>query len=139
MCFNLILHHLIGRNEADTSALQERALSAWSHRTRFIMVSEICYDSFFYDFTGKLIFFVTSSVFLSKIAGVVGRFVPSLRANTLGVGVRFRSKREWLSLFERSGYRVIDSVDGFPDPVSMPLRLLFVKEVRSDYFLLVPM
>jgi hypothetical protein len=136
--FNLVLHHLVGRTESDTTVLQERSLAAWRERARFLMVSEISYDSFFFDITGKLIFLVTSSGLLSKVAAFVGRFVPSLRANTLGVGVRFRSKREWVSFFERCGYRVVEVVDGVPEALPFPLRFLFVKQIRSDYFLLVP-
>jgi hypothetical protein len=135
--FNLVLHHLIGRTEADTAMLQEKSLRAWRGRVPFLMVSEISYDSLAFDLTGKVIFAVTSSKLLSKIAGVVGKFVPSLRANTLGVGVRFRSKREWLSFFDRSGYRVLEVVEGEPEPISIPLRFLFVKQIRSDFFLLV--
>ena len=36
--------------------------------------------------------------------------VPSLKANTFGVGVRFRAHGEWLRVFESAGYDVKSSV-----------------------------
>ena len=135
VCFNLILHHLIGSNEAETARLQESALTPWNKQ--FVFVNEYCYQSFFgSDLSGRLIWAITSSKTLSAIGKVVGRIVPSLRANTFGIGVRFRSSPEWIAFFERAGFRIVSVVDGEAEPVSLARRLLLIKSIRRDSFLI---
>jgi len=63
---------------------------------------EICYEGRLHkNLTGKLIYHITSNNFLSKIARSLANFAPSLKANTFGVGVRFRSMNEWRFMVER--------------------------------------
>lgn len=135
VCFNLILHHLIGRTEAETRLLQKNALLAWGNSSARIFVNECSYESFFAEVSGRLIYMITSNRLLSAIGAVVGGLIPSLRANTFGVGVRFRSNREWTMLFEECGYSV-SCVRGNPNHTPMPLRLLLIKQIRVDSFLL---
>lgn len=133
-CFNLILHHLVAANEAATRALQIRALRAWHGKARAVFVNEYCYESFLPGFSGRLIFEVTSSSILSSVAKTVSYVVPSLRANTFGVGVRFRSHLEWTELFKEAGFRVTDAIQGTPEPIDKPRRLLLIKTIRRDSF-----
>ncbi len=137
VCFNLILHHLIGNNEAETYFLQAKALQVWQGHSQYIYVNEYIYDSYIGDLSGRLIYKVTKSPLLSAIGRIAGRFVPALRANTFGVGVRFRSHDEWLRLFEEWGFDVVGKVCSEPDRGNLFLRfLLLIRESRKDSFLL---
>lgn len=136
-CFNLVLHHLVGRDERTTKAMQVRALARWSDRTVF--VNEYIYESFFGGLSGRLIYAITVSTLLSWIAGIVGRVVPSLRANTLGVGVRFRDDHEWRRIFADAGFRVAAARQGQAERVDLPLRLLLIKSIRRNSYRLEPM
>lgn len=137
VCFNLILHHLIGSTETETRLLQKKALIAWSSTRAKIFVNEYIYESFFGNVSGRLIYEITSSKVLSAIGRVVGKIIPSLRANTFGVGVRFRAHREWLKLFEECGFCVSNVSIGEMEHTALVLRLLFIRQVRRDSFLLV--
>jgi hypothetical protein len=135
---NLILHHLVGRSEATTRELQSRALAVWLKRATSVFVNEYIYESFVDSLSGRLIFEITASAFLSTVGRLVSRFVPALRANTFNVGVRFRSHDEWRALFTAAGYAVKSVVIGEPERVSPVLRLLLIKQIRRDSFLLEP-
>jgi hypothetical protein len=137
VCFNLILHHLVGADEHSTATNQLQALRAWSSRAKAIFVNEYVYESYLGNASGRIIYAITRSKPLSTIASVIARFIPSLRANTLGVGVRFRARQEWVELFKRAGYRVASSVRSPDDPVSIPRRLLLIRGYRRESFLLV--
>jgi len=135
ICLNLILHHLIGPDESTTRKLQESALLAW--KEQYVFVHEYCYQSFFgSSLAGKLIYSITSSKWLSRLAKAVSVLVPSLRANTFGVGVRFRASYEWTELFLDNGFKVLGVINGEPEVVSAPKRLLFIESVRRDSFLI---
>jgi len=72
ICFNLILHHLVGESEEETYHLQSRALSAWHAKASAIFVNEYIYESFFVNgISANLIYNITSSRMLSH----VGRFI----------------------------------------------------------------
>lgn len=136
--FNLILHHLVGASERETRRLQIKALRAWHGNADRLFVNEYIYQSLVGNVSGRLIYAVTSSRILSYLAEKVSRFVPSLKANTFGVGVRFRSHEEWRSLFAEAGFHVIDTRIGWAERVSPPLRVLLIKAIRRDSFVLVP-
>jgi hypothetical protein len=136
-CFNLILHHLVAAGEGDTRVLQERALRAWQGRASLVFVNEYIYESWIWrDASARLIFLITNSGLLSRLAAALSRFVPSLRANTFGVGVRFRPRGQWVQIFESCGYRVEGVRTGTEEPVSLPRRLLGIRNCRRDSFLL---
>ena len=139
ICFNLILHHLVSYSEQLTSDLQMQAITQWSRNKNIkIFVNEYIYESFIRNISGRFIYLITKSKVLSTIGRIAAFFMPSLKANTFGVGVRFRSHCEWLDLFERNGFRVIQTIKGKDENVSMPRRLLLIKAIRRDSFLLSP-
>jgi hypothetical protein len=136
VCFNLILHHLVGKSDSATFALQQKALSAWHSSEARVFVNEYVYESYLPGWSTWFVYQVTSSSVLSAIAGFVGRFVPSLRANTLGVGVRFREEFDWRRLFEAAGYRVVRHRQGDEETLSLAKYVLLVRSCRRDSYLL---
>jgi hypothetical protein len=137
VCFNLILHHLVGPNEHETRALQAKALMNWRGHAQAIFVDEYIYDSWVGNASGRMIYAVTSSRVLSSIARFISRWAPSLRANTFGVGVRFRAQGEWVQLFESLGLQVAAHARGPEETISAARRLLLIRSCRRDSFLLV--
>ena len=139
VCFNLILHHLVGGSESSTRSIQSQALTAWHHRARWLFVNEYIYESHLNKrLAGRLIWAITSSPLLSAVGKLVSRWVPSLRANTFGVGVRFRAVDEWKALFRQAGYEVVAHVTGIEEGISFPRRLMLIATGRRDSFLLAP-
>jgi SAM-dependent methyltransferase len=138
VAFNLILHHLVGASGRETRELQRRALALWGAHAGAVFVNEYIYESWLGGFSAWLIFQVTRSRLLSWIGRALSALAPSLRANTFGVGVRFRPHGEWLRLFREAGYEVVSAVLGRDEPVSLPRRLLMIRKIRRDSFLLKP-
>jgi len=138
VCFNLILHHLVAEDEARTRALQKGALAAWREQGAPIFVNEYIYESFVGTISGRLIYAITSSRILSALAGFAARFIPVFRANTFGVGVRFRSHAEWKTLFREAGFSTDAVRIGENEVIKLPLRLLLIKAIRRDSFILRP-
>lgn len=136
VCFNLILHHLVGPTDKSTAQLQGTALEAWRNQPVHLFVNEYIYDSYISNLSGKLIYVITSSRVLSSIGNLVARIIPSLKANTFGVGVRFRATAEWLNFFESRGWRVTSHTRGEEEFVSKARRFLFIKSCRRDSFVL---
>jgi hypothetical protein len=136
ICFNLILHHLIGKNERETRVLQKQALTAWHGKADYLFVHEYIYESFFANISGRLIYEITRNKVLSLLGTLLGKIIPAFRANTFGVGVRFRAHNEWISLFEECGYRVVSKAYGEVEYTALPLRLLFIRQVRRDSYVL---
>lgn len=138
ICFNLILHHLVAKDEAHTRQLQMGALAAWHEQGVPIFVNEYIYESYVGTLSGRLIYSITSGRLLSAVASFAARFVPAFRANTFGVGVRFRSHKEWLALFREAGFSAKAVRIGADEDVKLPLRLLLIKAIRRDSFILRP-
>jgi len=136
VCFNLILHHLVAQNEAQTRQLQISALAAWHEQGTRIFVNEYIYESFIDQMSGRLIYAITSSKLLSSIGSLTARFIPAFKANTFGVGVRFRSHDEWVALFRDAGFATQRVRFGTEEAIKLPLRLLLIKTIRRDSFLL---
>lgn len=138
VCFNLILHHLVAQSEGRTRALQQKALGVWHGQAKAVFVNEYIYESFVSTASGWLIYRITKSRALSTICKLISRVIPSFRANTFGVGVRFRAHQEWRELFAESGYEVAGCRIGKPEHISPPLRCLLIREIRRDSFWLIP-
>ena len=136
VCFNLILPHLVGSTEVTTLRLQGAALDAWRDEPVRIFVNEYIYDSYLGNFSGHLIYRITSSRALSFLGKLVAKVVPSLKANTFNIGVRFRSAEEWISFFEKRHWNVVGHVRGEEELVSLARRCLLIKSCRRDSFVL---
>lgn len=134
-CFNLVLHHLVGDSERATRKLQLAALGNW--RDRPVFVNEYIYDSWLGDAAGRVIYALTASRHLVPALRLIGRIVPALRANTSGVGVRFRSRGAWEKLFREAGFTVAAHSRGREEQVQWLLRPL-IRSIRRDSFLLQP-
>jgi hypothetical protein len=52
------------------------------------------------------------------------------------VGVRFRSRASWQKLFEEAEFEIVRHRTERNEAVSAPRRLLLVKNIRREYFLL---
>lgn len=136
VCFNLILHHLVGASEKKNRELQARAIGLWRSTDRKIFINEYIYESYFKNISGWLIYQITSSRILSFVGKAVSAVIPAFRANTFGVGVRFRSHNEWKIIFEQEGFSVAGVRFGKEERVALPLRLLLIKSIRRDSYLL---
>jgi SAM-dependent methyltransferase len=135
---NLILHHLVGPSEKVTLELQRKALQVWTKHARAIFVNEYIYESYVANLSGWFIYQITSNRILSSIGRMAAKVVPAFHANTFSVGVRFRAHQEWRRLFEAAGFEVRASEIGATEKVALPLRLLLIKCIRRDSFLLLP-
>lgn len=138
ICFNLILHHLVADTDCNTLALQKKALGVWQQHARAVFVNEYIYESYFGNMSGWLIFQITKSKFLSAIGKLISKVVPSLKANTFAVGVRFRANNEWRQVFDAAGFAVKAVAQGNNEPVTLARRLLLIRQIRRDSFLLEP-
>ncbi len=139
VCFNLILHHLVGASEQKTLNMQKHALSIWHPTVHAIFINEYIYESFiFSNVSGWLIYQITSNSVLSYLCKFVAKLIPSLKANTFGVGVRFRSHEEWCTVFTSLGFEIVETKLGKEEYVSLPRRLLLIKNCRRDSFFLKP-
>lgn len=136
--FNLILHHLVGSSERETLAMQSAAVSSWRERAGAVFVNEYIYDSYLPEASGRLIYWITRNRIFSTIGRWISALVPSLRANTFGVGVRFREHAEWVRIFEGLGFRLGGVVKGPEENVSFARRMLLIQSCRRDSFLLLP-
>jgi len=138
--FNMILHHLVTPGFDATRALQVAALAnlARPRGPRRVFVNEYIYEGLLVpSLSAAAIFRVTSSGLLSRLAAAVARVVPSLRANTFGVGVRFRDAADWRRMFDAAGWRVIGHVSDRRDKISFARRVaLALNDIRQDSFLL---
>lgn len=137
-CFNLVLHHLVGNSEFTTNLLQKKSLEVWRGSVKAIFVNEYIYESHLFNTSGRLIFLITQNKILSKFCKIVASFIPSLMANTFGVGVRFRSSAEWQMLFNEAGFKVDSFVAGDNEYVSFPRKLLLIKKIHRVSFKLIP-
>jgi hypothetical protein len=140
--FNLVLHHLVGEDLASTRKLQAQALKVWRDHIKYVFVHEYVYESYlFSDLAGKVTFTITSNKLLSKIASRISKLhmFKALRANTFGVGVRFRSNASWRALFKECGYEVAGFAPGPSEFMPLLRQLLFAKRKRRDSYLLKPL
>lgn len=76
---------------------------------------------------------------LSTIGRALGCVVPAMRANSFGVGVRFRSHGKWeREVFAPAGWCVVRRLRGPEEVVSWLWRILLIKSIHRDSFLLEP-
>jgi SAM-dependent methyltransferase len=131
VCFNWVLHHLVGStHEASTKhqckALQDAA-GLLSPNGR-ISVIENFYDGWLFDaLPGRVIFELTAS---KALAGLI----RSMGANTAGVGVCFRSRNDWHKTMSASGLSVRNTQVDYIWRTSLPKKaLLHIGTVRCGH------
>ena len=116
--FRTVLHHIIGDSSQSTRQLQNLALSKAYQLINDdgkIFVIENFYNPFiFNDVTGEMIYQCTR---LNALASIFRRF----GANTAGVGVRFRSNKSWIEMFDDNHFEMADHVLGEAWNVPLPL------------------
>ena len=102
--FRLVLHHLIGQNEADTLQVQAKALAKARDMLKddgFLLIVENFYEPMVgTDFTSRLIYEVASSKTIETVTRRLG-------ANTAGEGVRFHSPETWQQFYDEAGVEVV--------------------------------
>lgn len=136
VCFNWVLHHLVGPSHAQSTAHQEKALQdaarLLSPRGR-LSVIENFYDGWGVDaLPGRIIFELTAS---RALAGLM----RSMGANTAGVGVCFRSRRDWERVLTRAGLAVREAQVDYIWRTSLPKKLaLHIGSVRCGHFWTLP-
>lgn len=105
--FKTVLHHFVGDDERETTALQKRALDKALRLLRpggLLLIEENFYQGALGgDLPGRLIYAVTRSRRLEELARRLG-------ANSAGEGVRFRSLRSWNKLLAEQGFLVYSAV-----------------------------
>ena len=105
---------------------------------QFLLMNSFMSHTSIDTISGWLIYQLTSHSVLSGLGRFVAKLSPSLKANTFGVGVRFRSHNEWCKMFESFGFKVVGMKLGEEEFVSLPRRLLLIKNCRRDSFFLKP-
>lgn len=135
-CMNLLLHHLIGASARSTLELQSKAISNWHGANKFVFVNEYIYESYVPGFSSWLIYQITSSKILSFIAKLISLLIPAFKANTFGVGVRFRSDAGWKEIFRKLNFKVVGETVGEEEKVATPLRLLLIKSIKRNSYLI---
>lgn len=128
VCFNWVLHHLIGNSRKESiDHVRATLMSAVGLLTPrgCIAVFENFYQGYLVDdLPGSLIFNLTSSKALARVTKAMG-------ANTAGLGVCFQSKRGWLDTIARAKLMPIGIELDQRWPIPWQWRVgLAVREVR---------
>lgn len=108
---NMVLHHLVGSSSKECLALLAKAcenLRKLCTDDALVVVYEQSYSRrlFFGPSPGRLIYYLTriKNPLISSVFRMLG-------ANTASVGVRFRSRDEWVTIFEAMGLSCVQKGD----------------------------
>jgi Methyltransferase domain len=135
ICFNWLLHHLIGNSYLDTRKNMYTAIDTivplLTDRGR-VSIFENMYNGLFIDgLPSLLIFTLTSS---KAIAG----FIKKMGANTAGVGVCFLSQKQWTKVLDQTNLKLLKYTDDDKWPIPLKLNvLLHIGNIRCGHFWLV--
>lgn len=132
ICFNWLLHHLVGSSYAETrkniSAAIEAVIPLLTDRGR-ISIFENMYNGLIVDgLPSKLIFRLTSSKIISG-------FIKKMGANTAGIGVCFLSQQQWTKTLNNTNLNLLKYSDD--DKWIIPLKwrvFLHVGNIRCGLF-----
>ena len=133
-----LLHHLVGNSYAQTTTNQRSSLrglaSLLSERGRVSLFENNYQGLLLGALPGWLIYQATSMRALAALTRRLG-------ANTAGVGVCFRSERQWRAMIAATGFKIVDY--GEPDQWRWPLRwywrvFLLLHRVRVGHYWLAP-
>ncbi|MGA7541185.1 MAG: class I SAM-dependent methyltransferase [Steroidobacteraceae bacterium] len=137
VCFHWLLHHLVSDSYRRTSSNQLEALKCAKRlltpRGR-ISVFENMYQGYVSEgLPGLLIYHLTSAKSLTRLVRAMG-------ANTAGVGVCFRSSRDWARMTASAGLQTADYTE--PDDWVWPQRmawrvLLHIRSIRVGHLWLI--
>jgi ubiquinone/menaquinone biosynthesis C-methylase UbiE len=118
---NLVLHHFVGNNYRLTYNNVVNVLESLkpllSEKGRVYIMEDVYNGLLFDGLPSHLIYSLTSN---KKIAKITKRF----GANTAGVGVCFRSKKQWKRIFDRCGFDIIKTEDSERFKFSLPKVIL---------------
>lgn len=116
ICFNWLLHHLVGNSYSETrqnmSAALEAVIPLLTPRGR-VSIFENMYNGLIFDgLPSHLIFTLTSN---QAIAGLTKK----MGANTAGVGVCFLSHNQWFSTITKANFKILSyiAMDKQPNPL----------------------
>ena len=123
--FRTVLHHIIGDTSQSTRQLQNRALSKayqlLNDGGKIFVVENFYNPLISNDVTGEMIYHCTRS---KTLAPVFRRF----GANTAGEGVRFRSYKSWMEMFDDNLFEMTGHVlgEGWNEPLPLWQRMSFL-------------
>ncbi|MEM9410288.1 MAG: class I SAM-dependent methyltransferase [Planctomycetota bacterium] len=130
--FHWVLHHFVIGDYQSTKQMVENVLRICASRLTEdgrVSVFENMYDGWlFTDMPGRIIYTLTSAQWLAPITRKFG-------ANTGGIGVCFRSHRQWDAMLDRCGLEKVSYADGEEFRKSWMRRyILHMGNVRSGHF-----
>lgn len=132
ICFNWLLHHLVGNSYSETRKNMSTAINAVIPLlTPYGRVSifENMYNGLAIDgLPSKIIFTLTSS---KAIAGVIKK----MGANTAGVGVCFLSQKQWIETISKTGLKLLKYTDD--EKWTIPIKwqvFLHIGNIRCGHF-----
>ncbi len=132
ICFNWLLHHLIGYSYPETRSNMLTAIKAvlplLSSQGR-ISIFENMYNGLIFDgLPSKLIFTLTSS---KIIAGLIKK----MGANTAGVGVCFLSQQQWIETISKTSLKLLQYTDDDKWPIPLKWQVfLHIGNIRCGHF-----
>jgi SAM-dependent methyltransferase len=132
VCFNWLLHHLVGNSYSETrnniSTAVDSAMSLLTPRGR-LSICENMYNGLVIDWLpSRLIFVLTSS---KAIASIIKR----MGANTAGVGVCFLSYNQWVETIEKTSLKILKFSNDKKWPFSLKwLLFLHIGNIRYGHF-----
>jgi Methyltransferase domain len=132
ICFNWLLHHLIGNSYVETrkniSTAINTVIPLLTDRGRVSIFENMYNGSVIDGLPSLLIFTLTSS---KAIAG----FTKKMGANTAGVGVCFLSQKQWVQVLDKTSLKILKYSDDDKWPVKLRLRVfLHIGNNRCGHF-----
>jgi O-methyltransferase domain len=132
ICFNWLLHHLIGNSYSETRKNMSTAINAviplLTPRGK-VSIFENMYNGLAIDgLPSKIIFTLTSS---KSISGLIKK----MGANTAGVGVCFLSQKQWIETISKTGLKLLQYTDD--EKWTIPTKwqvFLHIGNIRCGHF-----
>lgn len=132
VCFNWLLHHLIGNSYSETRKNMFTAINAviplLTPHGR-VSIFENMYNGLAIDgLPSQIIFTLTSS---KEIAGAIKK----MGANTAGVGVCFLSQKQWIETISKTGLKLLKYTDDEKWTIPVKWRVfLHISNIRCGHF-----
>jgi O-methyltransferase domain len=132
ICFNWLLHHLVGNSYSETRRNMATAINAviplLSPHGK-VSIFENMYNGLAIDgLPSRIIFTLTSS---KAIAGIIKK----MGANTAGVGVCFLSQQQWIETINKTELKLLQYTDDDKWPIPLKWQVfLHVGSIRCGNF-----